>query len=136
MKNHCLLFLFQLLPVLLFAQIPQSFNFQAIARDGNLKPVSNATLDVEVQILRAGTPVFTETFAGVKTAATGLFVLQVGTQNPSAFANIDWRLGNYSLKVRTTGDVDIEVPPSEILSVPYAFVADEVLKNGPRVATN
>ncbi len=110
----------------LWAQIPQSFQYQAIARDKDQKPLAGATLEVEVKILRNGTEVFSETHGDVKTAPTGLFVLAVGSKEPADFSTINWALSGYSLKVSTTGALVLDLPPSPILSVPYALMAEEV----------
>ena len=75
---------------ILTSQIPQGFNYQAIARDGSGNPITGATMQVKIDILSdtiANIIVYGELFNPVKTNAFGLFNIVVGTgvwQNGSA----------------------------------------------------
>ncbi|MGD0582809.1 MAG: hypothetical protein ABR974_07670, partial [Bacteroidales bacterium] len=64
------------------AQVPQGFNYQAIARDGSGNPITGATMQVKIDILSdtiANIIVYGELFNPVKTNAFGLFNIVVGT---------------------------------------------------------
>jgi hypothetical protein len=73
------------------AQVPQGFNYQAIARDGSGNPITGATISVRLSILTdtngfygsgAGVFLWEETHSNVKTNAFGLFTVVLG--NPAA----------------------------------------------------
>lgn len=124
MKNKLtlffLLFLFKSL-----AQAPQSFNYQAIARDKDQKPLANKRLNVDLKILRNGQTIYEEPHQP-ETAPNGLFTLSVGSIYPSEFQKIDWSDGDYALKVGISGAVTIDVPAEPLLSVPYALFASKI----------
>ncbi len=64
------------------AQVPQGFNYQAIARDNSGSPVAGATIEVKLGILSdtlIPTIVREELFTNVKTNSFGLFTLVIGT---------------------------------------------------------
>jgi hypothetical protein len=76
---------------LLSSQIPQGFNYQAIARDVSGNPITNATIKVKLSILTdttgffasgSGTYFWEEEQTNVKTNAFGLFTVVFG--NPAA----------------------------------------------------
>ena len=86
-----------------FAQAPQSFNYQGVARDnaGNIIANQNIGLQLDVrQSVANGTVVFSETHA-TTTNAFGLFNVAVGggTAQLSTLAAIDWAAGPYFLEV-------------------------------------
>jgi hypothetical protein len=63
------------------AQVPQGFNYQAIARNSSGEPIANTTLQVKIGILSDTiTPVIVreELHSTVKTNAYGIFSLVVG----------------------------------------------------------
>ena len=88
------------------AQVPQGFNYQAIARDGSGNPITGATIKVKLSILSdttgfyasgTGTYIWEEEHLNVKTNAFGLFTVVFG--DPSAtqtsgsatsFSAINW----------------------------------------------
>ncbi len=120
---------------ILWAQVPQSFNYQAIARNADHLPLGNAAISVEVNILRNGATVYTET-DDLTTAPTGLFSIAVGNSNPADFQAIDWRLGGYELQVRLNGALDLVTPATPIIAVPFALMADEVLNEKQQLTLN
>ena len=76
---------------LLYSQVPQGFNYQAIARDGSGNTIANSTIKVKLSILTdtagfyasgGGTYLWEEEQINVKTNAFGLFTVVFG--NPSA----------------------------------------------------
>ncbi len=128
-----LLFLFAAL--VLRSQVPQSFNYQAIARDANHQPVGNTAISVDVTILRNGATVYSET-NNLTTEPTGLFTIAIGVQNPIDFQAIDWRLGNYDLQISLSGGFDLIAPATPIRAVPYALLADEVINERQQLTLN
>jgi hypothetical protein len=98
MKSKLLLsLLFTFVFYLLSSQVPQGFNYQAIARDGSGNPIVNTALQVKIAILSdlvPGTVVWEELHSTVQTNAFGLFTLVVGSgtrqSGVSSFADINW----------------------------------------------
>jgi len=111
----------------LFAQAPQSFNYQAVARS-NGEVLKNTTLNVRLSILQGsetGTAVWTETQT-VTTNEFGLFTVEAGNSTP---VDVDWSAGPYYLKVETDlldGNGFTEMGAAQLLSVPYAMYAKDV----------
>ena len=125
---------FCLLPFALFSQAPQGFNYQAVARAGDNAILANTTLDVKIGLLQGnatGTLVWEETHS-VTTNDLGLFTLKIGDTNATggtgsaaSFADIDWTLGSFYMKVQINdGGGYVDLGSSELLSVPYALFAE------------
>jgi Chaperone of endosialidase len=116
--------------LVLNAQAPQKFNYQAIARDNNGVELPNITLGIQISILDGsptGTLVYQETHL-VPTNQFGLFTLEIGTGTVVAgtFANINWGSGSKYLKTEldiTGGTNYTAAGTSELISVPYALYA-------------
>ena len=105
-----------------FAQVPGSFNYQAIIRDasGNVKANTATTVDISIlQGSATGSSVYSES-NNVTTNSFGLVTLQIGSKNPTDFALIDWSTGVFFIKVTIGG---VEMGTSQLLSVPYALYA-------------
>src|SRR5277367_5265627 len=88
------------LPVVqtVFAQVPQTFNYQGIARDAGGNVLPNRKIGVELSVLDGaptGTVVYSETFTDT-TNVFGLFSMQVGggTVVTGSFSAINWATGN------------------------------------------
>ena len=95
----CILFLLALCPSpSALSQVPQGFNYQAVARNSSGVPVANAVIQAKIAILSdtlTTVIVWEELHSSVKTNASGVFGLVVGTgsrQSGSAaeFSAIDW----------------------------------------------
>lgn len=98
-----LLTAFTCLTLLASAQIPQAFNYQAVARNANGSPLANQNIGVKFTILDGfpnGTLVYMETQA-LTTNQFGLFTASVGsgTVVVGTFATIPWSTGHKYLKV-------------------------------------
>ncbi|MBN2730347.1 MAG: tail fiber protein [Bacteroidales bacterium] len=143
-KTTALLFTFS---ILLFqfhfasAQVPQTINYQAIARNSSGTIMANQSVSVEIRILQGsstGTQVCDETFA-TSTNDFGLINLQIGSQNPTAFDTINWAAGSYWIEVSLDGTL---FGTSQLVSVPYALhaaTADSLInfsETDPQVGTN
>ena len=97
-----------MLSTTVFAQAPQGFNYQAVARDGDNAVMANAALDVKIGLLQGsetGTLVWEEIHS-VTTNDLGLFTLTIGDTTvtnsggtAATFADIDWTTGSYYMKV-------------------------------------
>lgn len=135
MKQVLLLFVLFFWAVAASAQIPQSFNYQAVARDKDGKPITQGDVTVTARILRNGTEVYSEQ-TDHTTTSTGLFTLRVGEGDPTDFQQIDWSLGGYTLQVSVKGAVEVQTPAVPIVSVPYALVAKDVTNERQRLELN
>jgi hypothetical protein len=125
------LILANLLPAIMIkAQTPQSFSYQAVARDASGNPLSTKPVGLQLSILdgsATGTLVYAETFI-ILTNNQGLFTVSVGagTVVTGSFAGINWATGSKYLKTEldpTGGNHYTIAGTSELLSVPYALYA-------------
>lgn len=120
----------------LFAQIPQSINYQAIARETNGTPITNQSnlSSVQFEILEGsstGNQIFTEIHQNVQLSSTGLFNLKIGSISQAQFLAINWSSGAKYLKVTINGNITSTA--TEMLSVPYAlYAASGVGTQGPQ----
>jgi len=110
------------------AQVPQAFNYQAIARDASGNLLANQTIGIEIIIHPTDsttTPVYSETFS-TTTNLLGLFTLAIGkgTSTSGTFSSIAWSTGNFWLQIKINlGSGYINMGASQLLSVPYAMYA-------------
>jgi len=120
---------------ILNSQVPQGFNYQAIARDPANTLISNRTFQVRVTLqtlLTGGTVVWQETHSVTSTAFGVIsFVIGNGTRTSGSaalFADISW--GSQPLFIKT----EIQYPAqeyvvmgtSQLWSVPYSLLAKEL----------
>ncbi len=117
---------------LIFAQAPQSFKYQAVARDATGTPYTDANLGLRITLIQdgpSGVIDYSETH-DVTTTDLGIFTLNIGEGTPitGSFTAINWGMHQYYLKV----DIDpmggtsfIHMGTSKLLSVPYALYAAE-----------
>jgi len=114
-----------------FAQSPQAFNYQAVARDFSGNILANNTLSIKVTLhigSATGAVVYSEEFAPI-TNEFGLFTLAIGTGTTLSgnFSTIVWSSGNYWLQVEMDpdgGSTYTDMGTSQLLSVPYAMYAE------------
>src|SRR5437868_5254132 len=86
-----------------FAQAPQKFSYQAVARDVSGNVLATTNIGVELKIhdgTAGGSVVYDETFT-TATNAFGLFTLQLGggSVQSGTFAGINWASGAKFLEV-------------------------------------
>jgi hypothetical protein len=118
--------------IAVFAQAPQKFNYQGIARDAKGAPLANQKMALKIAILPAQdatVPQYIETHL-VTTNASGLYTLQVGGGDPlvGAIKDIDWASGNQYIQVAIDpqgGNSFTDIGTTQLLSVPYALYADK-----------
>ena len=117
-----------LLFAMTFAQIPQTFSYQAVVRDANNNLIASKPLVVELSILQGaddGTIVYTEKHI-VTSNPNGLISLGMGAGvSRDDFSAIDWSNTPYFIKtvVEYNGKQISGVTP--LLSVPYALYAEK-----------
>ncbi|MBL7855391.1 MAG: tail fiber domain-containing protein [Cyclobacteriaceae bacterium] len=115
------------------AQAPQSFKYQAIARNNADVLIANQQIKVQISIrdlMPTGTVLYREQHT-VTTNALGLFTISVGVGTPMGvgeFSNISWGTGDKFIQVQadfTGGSTFSDLGTSQLLSVPYALFADK-----------
>src|SRR5574343_553214 len=142
--RQLLLVFFLLLQCALFAQAPQGFKYQSIARDLSGNELVNIPLGVRITLHDAsptGTVVYQEEHSA-NTNDFGLFNLTIGGGNPvlGQFNLIDWANGSkyIQLEVDIAGGTNYtSFGTTELLSVPYALYANtagvQLLPNGSAI---
>ena len=111
-----------------YAQAPQSFKYQSIARNGDDVLLSDADINLEISIhdlTPTGTVVYKERHS-VTTNSLGLFTISVGggTVVSGIFATIPWGDGSKFIEVASdfTGETNFtSMGTSQLLSVPYSL---------------
>lgn len=123
--------IFVLVASMLFAQIPQAFKYQAIARDAAGEVLADETISIKV-ILLSGSSDGVEEYNELHTVTTnsfGLINLNVGDGDyPSrSFSEIDWGNGNIYIQIEMDqhgGSNFKKMGTARLLSVPYALYAE------------
>jgi hypothetical protein len=132
MKKHLLSIVMLLIAaVSLFSQAPQSFKYQAIARDGGGEVISNQDISIKVNLLQgneSGQVVYSETHT-IRTNEYGLITLEIGNGSNlrGDFSKINWALSKYfvEIEIDINGGSDyVSMGISPLLSVPYALYAE------------
>lgn len=120
------------------AQVPQAFNYQAVARNANGAALTSQSVSVKFTLLD-GSPqggiLYIETQT-VSTNTVGLFTAEIGkgTVVIGNFNTIPWSSGNKFLKVEIDpqgGANFVAMGTTQLLSVPYALYA-ATSSNGPQ----
>jgi hypothetical protein len=129
-KRILLLFAITVMVSGVFAQAPQKFNYQAVARDASGNILADQSLTVRLAITQDDVKVWQEEHP-VVTNSLGHFSLQVGdpeaingTGIAGTFAGIDWSSGVYEMGIEIdAGNGFIALGTNELLSVPFALHA-------------
>ncbi len=118
------------------AQVPQGFNYQAIARDATGTVIFNKSIPIRLTLrtsLTGDTIIYEETFSSVKTDQYGMISLVVGTGTQTGgtaalFSAIDWKARTLFLKteVQYPGTTWTTMGTTQIWAVPYSLVAKDV----------
>jgi FtsZ-binding cell division protein ZapB len=121
---------------LALCQIPQGFNYQAIARTSSGLPITNQTIPVRISIVTAltgGTVIWQEEQASVTANQNGLISLVVGTGTQTggtaaSFSAIDWSAQTLYLKteVKYQSTTWTDMGTSQIWAVPYSLLAKNI----------
>lgn len=115
-----------------FAQIPQSFKYQAVVRDAAGVLSVNKIISIKTSILSGtatGIAVYTETQT-LSTNEYGVVALNIGagTLVSGNFSTINWGTTTYFVKTELDingGTTYVFMGTSQILSVPYALYAEK-----------
>jgi hypothetical protein len=120
-----------------FAQAPERFNYQGVARDAAGTPLTNTTIGLRLR-LRSGSPTGTVVYQETHSAVTnglGLFTVQVGGgTGGSGFTAIDWGTNSHYIQVEMDangGTAYQDMGTAQLLSVPYALYAKSSETAGP-----
>lgn len=132
MKNILLLLVVLLTIKVTNAQVPNQFNYQAVARNSQGQSIPNASIRTRFTILdgsATGTNVYSEVRL-LTTNQLGLFTAAIGGSGAANvtgnFATIDWSTGKKFIKVEVDplgGSSFLALGNTEMLSVPYALYA-------------
>ena len=123
------------------AQVPDSFQYQAVLRNADGSIASNEPLEVKIRIHQGsadGTVVFEEEHTTSSTAS-GIITLKVGegsnTSRETLFVDIDWSSDVYFFETLVDRGTGFEsLGSQQLLSVPYAkcaVIADNVHVKSP-----
>jgi hypothetical protein len=126
------------------SQVPQGFNYQAIARDGSGNQITNTTLQVKLSVLAdtSASPVvlWEELHNPVRTNAFGLFSVVLGTgvkQTGSAatFSAINWNTTQLFIKTQIYYQSSWKnMGFAKLWSVPYSMSSGGVTGAVPKLA--
>ena len=116
--------------IIISAQAPEKFSYQAIIRNASNALITNATVGVKISILKtsnAGTVVYAESQTPT-TNINGLISVQIGagTVISGTIAGINWSNDSYYIKTETdpAGGTNYTIAgATQLLSVPYALYA-------------
>jgi len=119
--------------VFTYAQVPESFNYQAVVRNSSGELVADKSVSFRITILQnseTGTPVYVENHT-ITTNSFGLANLKIGqgTIESGVFDPGGWGLASHFLKVELDpagGSSFVHLGTVQLLSVPYAFHAKTV----------
>jgi len=114
-----------------FAQVPQGFNYQAIARDAGGNPIANTAMPVKITIQSeqtGGTVFWEELHSSVSTNNFGMLTVVVGqgvkqSGTAATFADIDWSVTPKYIKTEIYYGGWKEMGVSPLWSVPYAHMS-------------
>ncbi len=133
MKTKLLLTtLFTFVFYLLSSQVPQGFNYQAIARDASGNPIINTLMPVRITIQSdslGGTICWIEEHSSVSTNGFGLFtlILGKGVKQPGStvatFNDIDWKVTPKFIKTEINYNGWKNMGSSRLWSVPYSQIS-------------
>jgi hypothetical protein len=114
-----------------YAQAPQAFNYQGVARSTEGKAMANQKMTLRLSIIDGaenGEVVYQET-QEVTTNQFGLYNIQIGTGTGTfgEFKNIAWEKSNKYIRVEVdmlSGTGFEQLATTQLLSVPYALYAN------------
>ncbi|HEY0029244.1 MAG TPA: hypothetical protein VGC65_00685 [Bacteroidia bacterium] len=128
MKKRLLLLLLNFVIAFSFAQAPQGFNYQAVARNASGIAIVSQPIGLQISLRQntaLGTIVYTETHSVISNNV-GILNLVVGMGTPvtGTFSAIDWSAGPYFIEVSmdVTGGTSYSLMGTQqLMSVPYAL---------------
>jgi hypothetical protein len=117
----------------MFAQAPEKFNYQGVARDNSGNVLPNQNIAIKLSII-TGTPTGTVQYSErhvITTNSFGLFSVKIGEPTSvisGTFAAITWASGDKYVKVEldpTGGSSYTDMGTSQLVSVPYALTSGD-----------
>lgn len=113
-----------------YAQTPEAFNYQGVARNTENQPLSEENISLRISILQTsaeGDAVYVETHETM-TTSLGLFALKIGKGQvvSGLISDIEWGTDDHFLQIEmdAEGGTNYQlVGTSQLLSVPYAEYA-------------
>ena len=120
-----------IITLMLNAQPPQAFKYQAVVRNNSGELLQNQAVGVRISIhdiSAGGTIIYQETFTEI-TNDFGLINLDIGTGVPTIgiFTGIDWSANSKFIETEIDpagGTSYVSIGTSELLAVPYALYSD------------
>ncbi len=121
--------------LLITAQVPQGFNYQAVARDAQGNLIKNSSLPVKITIQAdslGGTILWQELHSSVVTTDNGVINLVIGkgarqnTSTVAKFDSINWNVTPKFLKTEINYGGWKTMGTSRFWSVPYALTAHDL----------
>ena len=138
MKKIALFAILYSITYLAGAQVPQQFSYQAVVRNDQGSSLNNQDVTIRINILNsADISVFSESHT-TQTNAFGLVTLQIGSESDE-LADVDWASDTYRLQVayNSNGSNGFNLMGTmQILAVPYAFLAEEVVREKQQLSFN
>ena len=136
MKKLLLIFAFGICTQIILSQTPQAIKYQAIVRDNLGNSINDQDVSFKFDIKQGsptGATIYSESHS-VTTNLIGLVNLNIGqgTVISGNFEEINWAADDYFVKIfldENGGTVWTEMGTSQLLSVPYALYAINVLNN-------
>ncbi len=113
----------------LFAQSPQSFQYQAVVRDAAGIALVSQPVNFQISIISGsitGTVEYTETHSAT-TNTFGIVTLLIGNGTPvtGTFSGIVWGISSHFIKIEADlGSGYIDMGTTQLLSVPYALYSE------------
>ncbi|MGV3600490.1 MAG: tail fiber domain-containing protein [Dyadobacter fermentans] len=127
-------FFFLMLSFSAFAQTPQGFSFQGVARDENGKVVASQSVGLRFTIHKtsANGPIQYQETQISQTNSGGLFIVSIGAGTPvsGVFSDINWSNAEFFLQLELDpagGDAYLDAGTSQLLSVPYSLHSREAM---------
>jgi len=117
------------------SQIPQGFNYQAVAHNASGAPIANASIQIKAAILSdtlIPVIVYEELHNPVTTNPYGVFSLSVGgglrqTGSVLSFAAINWNVSQLFLRIQVYHQGSwVNMGNARLWSVPYAMTAGDL----------
>jgi hypothetical protein len=136
MKKILIGFIFGSLCVITNAQLPQGFNYQALAGDASGNPMRNTDLQVRITILSdtiIPVIVWEEVHSAIKTNTNGIFSLVIGSgvrqpvSSAAKFSEINWSVSQMFLRTQIFYQNGWKnMGSAKMWAVPYSMIAGDL----------
>ena len=131
MKKNVSIFVLSLLTLLTFAQAPEMFNYQGVARNVLGEPLANKSISLRISILVgsvSGSAAYVETHS-LTTNVIGLYSTKIGegVLVSGSFSAISWGANLHFIQIEINedgGSSYVLAGTQQLMSVPYALYAN------------